>query len=193
MRSAHFIGIEGIGMSGAARILMDKGIQVSGSDLKPGEQSRWLSAKGALIYKGHSDIHLSSDVDVVIASAAIKPDNNEIKEAKKRNIPIMKYAEILGWLMQNKKGIAVAGTNGKSTTSGMMAYLLHVADLDPSFIVGAKVRQFGENAICGTGEYFVAEACEYDRSFLNIDPKMAIVTNIEADHQIGRASCRERV
>lgn len=182
MQRVHFIGSEGIGMSAVADIMLGQGKCVSGSDLNPGKMSQALEEKGAKIYKGHSQEHLSSEVELVIASAAIKEENPEIQQARRLNIPVIKYAESLGMLMKGKKGIAVAGTHGKSTTSGMAAYMLYAAHLDPSFVVGAVLRQFQKNSRAGQGEYFVAEACEYDRSYLQLHPHIAIITNMEADH-----------
>ena len=179
---AHFIGIEGNGMSAIARILLSAGVSISGSDLNPGILSQALLQQGAVISRGHRSTNLSVDVDMVVASAAIPSTNPEMQEARRRKLPIVSYAELLGRLMKEKMGIAIAGTHGKSTTSGLFAYLLQQADVDPSFVVGAKVRQLGGNAYHGSGNYFVAEACEYNRSFLQLAPHHAIITNIEADH-----------
>ncbi|NUM34531.1 MAG: UDP-N-acetylmuramate--L-alanine ligase [Candidatus Brocadiae bacterium] len=179
---AHFIGIEGIGMSAAADIIMDSGILVSGSDLNPGRMSLGLAKKGATIYKGHNKENIQNSVDIVVISAAIKEENPELQEARKQNKLVWKYSDLLGYLIAQKRGISVAGTHGKSTTSGMVSYMLHIAGLDPSFVVGAVLRQFDSNAHSGKGDFFVAEACEYDRSFLKLISEIAIITNIEADH-----------
>ena len=182
MQKVHFIGIEGIGMSALANILLSSDIQVTGSDLKPGIQCSELRKKGAVIYKGHKAENLAVDVDVVVYSEAIRRSNPELSEAYDRNLTVRSYANMLGFLMQEKIGIAVAGTHGKSTTSGMLAYLLEKAGLSPTFVVGARVNQLGGNSAPGAGDYFVAEACEFSRSFLNLSPQMAIITNIEEDH-----------
>ncbi len=178
----HLVGCEGVGMSALAHVLLKNGVTVTGSDLKPGSYSQQLEREGASIQTGHNAVNLQANTDLVVISAAIPEKNPEVQEARARNIPVVKYAEMLGRLSKNKCTTAIAGTHGKSTTSGMMAYLLYEAGLDPSFIIGAKVRQLCGNARVGSSEHFVVEACEYDRSFLNLHPQFAIITNIEPDH-----------
>lgn len=181
-RNIHLVGCEGVGMSALAHILLRRGIQITGSDLNPGNYSHHLEQQGAGIFHGHRAENITADVELVVISAAIPESNPEVQEARRRHLPVLKYAEMLGKISSTKKTIAVAGTHGKSTTSGMVAYLLHQANLDPTFVIGAKVRQLGGNAGVGNGPYFAVEACEYDRSFLNLWPEIAIITNIEPDH-----------
>ena len=183
MKHVHFIGIEGIGLSGAAKILLASNVEVSGSDLRPGNLSRELHKQGSTIYWGHCDKHITEDIDMVVVSNAIKDNNPEIQEAQKKNIPVVRYPELLGVLMAQKPtGVAVAGTHGKTTTSGLISYILHYAYKHPSFVIGGYVNQLNGNAARGTGEYFITEACEYQRSFLYLAPKIAVITGIEKDH-----------
>ena len=182
IKHVHFIGIEGTGMSAAARVLLESNIKISGSDLHPGVNSEEFKNKQMLIHEGHSANNISEDVNLVVISAAIPESNPELQEARRRNIPVMKYARLLGSLMEEKKGITVAGTHGKSTTSSMIATMLSEADFDPSFIIGAILKKFHTNSHKGNSPYFVVEACEYDRSFLNLHPYIGIITNIEPDH-----------
>lgn len=178
----HLIGIEGAGMNALAKILVDRGILVSGCDVKPGENCCKLRSKGATIWEGHSASHIAKDTDLVIASPAIPENHVELECARRMGISVLRYPEMLRRLMEGKEGIAVAGTHGKSTTTGMMAVVLEMAGLDPSFVVGGKIAQLGESSKAGNGPHFVIEACEYARSFLQFQPKYAILTNIEADH-----------
>lgn len=168
-------------MSGLARILVSRGFKVFGSDISENDLTHELSKDGAKIFIGHKASNVEG-VDFLIVSAAIKTDNPEIMEAKKRGIPIIKRSELLGHLMAEKKGIAVAGTHGKTTTSTMLALVFSAAGLDPAIAIGGEVRNIHGNAKDGKGEYFVAEACEYNRAFLDIFPYGAIITNIEEDH-----------
>jgi len=181
-KRVHLIGIGGIGMSGIASVLMRRGARVSGSDIRPGPRIHSLKAAGAEIEIGHRAENIAPDVVLVVVSAAIKPDNPELIEARRRGLKIAKYAQVLGWLMDEKKGIAISGTHGKSTTTALVAYILEQAGLSPTFVVGADIDALGGSSAVGDGEYFVAEACEYDRSFLHLNPFMAIINNIEADH-----------
>jgi len=178
----HFIGVGGIGMSGLAQLLMKNGAIVTGSDQRESAIITKLSRSRADIKIGHRRENLSSETTAVVVSAAIKDDNPELKLARQRGLRIFKYAQMLGLLMNRYKGIAVAGTHGKSTTSGWLSYILKKADVDVSFIVGAEVTQLGSSSGTGDSEFFIAEACEYDRSFLNLRPKIACVLNIEQDH-----------
>ena len=181
-KRVHLIGIGGIGMSGIASVLMRRGARVSGSDIRPGPRIHSLKAAGAEIEIGHRAENIAPDVVLVVVSAAIKPDNPELIEARRRGLKIAKYAQVLGWLMDEKKGIAISGTHGKSTTTALVAYILEQAGLSPTFVVGADIDALRGSSAVGDGEYFVAEACEYDRSFLHLNPFMAIINNIEADH-----------
>lgn len=181
-KGVHLIGIGGIGMSGIASVLIRRGARVTGSDLRPGPRIDNLKAAGAKVEIGHRVENISPDVALVVASAAIEQDNPELAEARRRGLKVAKYAQILGWLMDEKKGIAISGTHGKSTTTALVAYILKRAGLSPTYVVGAEIDALGGSSAVGEGEYFVAEACEYDRSFLNLKPYMAIINNIEADH-----------
>jgi UDP-N-acetylmuramate--alanine ligase len=181
-RRFHFIGAGGIGMSGLAQLLMKHKAIVTGSDQTPGETIDRLSQLGADIKIGHGADNLNPNTDAVVISAAIKEENPELKLARQRGIKVYKYAEMLGKVFNCYCGIAVAGTHGKSTTSGWLAYLLRQAGLDPNFVVGAVVTQLGGSSGVGEGDHFVAEACEYDRSFLNLKPQIGCILNIEQDH-----------
>ncbi len=178
----HLIGIGGCGMRGAAAVLLREGAIVSGSDRCDSSALHLLTESGAAVHVGQSAANLPEQCDVVVHSAAIHPDNPELIAARERGIKVIKYAELLGRLMAQCKGIAVAGTHGKSTTTALLAYVLREAGLDPSFVIGAGVEQLGGGSGVGNGEHFVVEACEYDRSFLNLRPKLAAILNIEEDH-----------
>jgi UDP-N-acetylmuramate--alanine ligase len=178
----HFIGAGGIGMSGLAQLLIKHKAIVSGSDQMPSETTEKLSEAGADIKIGHKEHNLDPATDAVVISAAIKEDNPELMLARRENITVYKYAQMLGALMSLYDGIAVSGTHGKSTTSGWIVYMLKQAGLEPNFIIGAKISQLDDSSGAADGKYFVAEACEYDRSFLNLKPKIGCILNIEADH-----------
>jgi UDP-N-acetylmuramate--alanine ligase len=181
-RKIHFVGAGGCGMSGLAEFVLMEGGQVSGSDMKSSAACDHLANIGAKIHIGHQAENLPMDVLEIVVSAAIKPENPEIVEAKRRGIPIRKYAQFLGSLMQLRQGIAVSGTHGKSTTTAMVSYALQHAGLDPSFVIGAEVEQLGGGSHVGAGPHLVVEACEFDRSFLNYKPHAAAILNIEEDH-----------
>jgi len=178
----HFIGAGGIGMSGLAQLLIKNNAIVAGSDQTASSITDKLCQMGADIKIGHSPDNLDPETDAVVLSAAIKDDNPELRLACDKGCKIYKYARMLGELMNRYEGIAVAGTHGKSTTSGWLAHLLTQAGIDVSFIVGAEVTQLGSSSGVGDSKHFVAEACEYDRSFLNLKPKIACILNIEQDH-----------
>jgi UDP-N-acetylmuramate--alanine ligase len=178
----HFIGAGGIGMSGLARLLLKNNAVVTGSDQTASGVTDMLSQIGADIKIGHSAGNLNPQTDAVVISAAIGEGNPELKLARKRGRGIYKYAELLGELMNCYEGIAVSGTHGKSTTSGWLIFCLKQAGLEPNFIIGADITQLGTSSGIGDGRFFVAEACEYDRSFLNLKPKTAAILNIEQDH-----------
>ena len=178
----HFIGAGGIGMSGLAALLVKHKSKVTGSDQTGGVVIDRLCQWGADIKIGHKEHNLDPATDAVVISAAIREENPELKLARQLNISVYKYAEMLGKLFNCYSGIAVSGTHGKSTTSGWLAYLLKQAKLDPTFIVGADIPQLSGNSGIGDGPWFVAEACEYDRSFLNLKPQIGVILNIEADH-----------
>lgn len=169
-------------MSGLAQLLMKHRGIVSGSDQAASDVTEKLSETGADIKIGHKEHNLDPATDAVVISAAIKEDNPELMLARRENIKVHKYAQMLGALMSLYDGIAVSGTHGKSTTSGWIVYMLKQAGADPNFIIGAKISQLDSSAGVADGKYFVAEACEYDRSFLNLKPKIGCILNIEADH-----------
>ncbi|MDX8336436.1 UDP-N-acetylmuramate--L-alanine ligase [Candidatus Cetobacterium colombiensis] len=179
MNKIYFIGINGIGMSGLAKIMKLKGYEVSGADLSRNYVTEELESLGITVYNSHLAENVC-DVNLVVASSAIKQDNPEIKKAQELGIKIIKRGELLSLLMNKEKGIAVAGTHGKTTTSSMLGSLL--LDIDPTIVVGGILPEIGSNARCGKIEVFIAEADESDNSFLHLTPETAIITNIEADH-----------
>ena len=181
-RRIHLIGVGGSGMRALAQVLMDRGALVSGSDMRPGAAVDRLAAQGATIAIGQQEENLGADRELVVYSAAIHEQNPELLAARRRGLEVVKYSHMLGRLMVGHAGIAVAGTHGKSTTTAMVAYALRSAGADPSFIVGATVDQLGGPSGVGAGRHFVAEACEFDRSFLNLRPSCAAILNIEEDH-----------
>ncbi len=178
----HFIGAGGVGMSGLALLLMKNKAVVAGSDQMPSEVVDSLRQAGADIKIGHKSENLSPETDAVVISAAITEDNLELQQARARGCKVYKYADMLGELMNRYEGIAISGTHGKSTASGWLIHLLKQAGMDPNFIVGAKISQLDSSSGVADNKYFVAEACEYDRSFLNLKPKIACILNIEQDH-----------
>lgn len=177
----HFIGIGGYGMSAIARVLLEMGYRVSGSDVASQELTEKLAAKGAKVFIGHEAEHVQG-ADMVVYSTALSKDNVEMQAAEQLNIPILHRAEMLARIMDVRKGIAVAGAHGKTTTSSMIALVMESCGADPTYIIGGEIMNVGSNARAGKGEYVVAEADESDGSFLNYHPEIAIVTNIEADH-----------
>ena len=179
----HFIGIGGCGMNGLANMLVDAGAIVTGSDPHLPDTARQLIARNVNVSRDQMGELLSKETELVVRSAAILDHNLEFKAAKARGIPVIKYAELLGQVMEERHGIAVAGTHGKSTTTAMLAYALMQCGEDPSFVVGGTVKQLGGGGSrSGMSKLFVAEACEFDRSFLKLHPKIAIINNIEEDH-----------
>ena len=178
----HMVGVGGSGMQALAGLLLRHGAHVSGSDVQPSDTLDRLADAGATIHVGHAAGHVPEIVDHAVASAAVPMTNPELVAARARGASVLTYAQMLGALMRLRTGIAVAGTHGKSTTTAMTAYVLAKAGLDPSFVVGAVVDQLGGASRAGEGEYFVAEACEYERSFLNLTPRYGVILNIEEDH-----------
>ena len=176
------IGIGGIGMSGIARILLFGGCAVSGSDVRLTSTVRYLQKLGAAVHIGHDPANVPHEAQVVVRSEAVKAGNPELECAAARGVQVMRYAEALGQLMRAYRGVAVAGTHGKTTTTAMIAWVLKRAQLRPSFVVGGNVPALGGSAGVGEGDIFVAEACEYSRSFLNLTPEVAVINNIEEDH-----------
>jgi UDP-N-acetylmuramate--alanine ligase len=177
----HFVGIGGVGMSGIAEVLCTLGYQVSGSDNADNPTTRRLASLGARIHRGHAAENVLG-ADCVVVSSAIKRSNPELVEARARRIPIVPRAEMLAELMRFRRGIAVAGTHGKTTTTSLLASVLAEGGLDPTFVIGGKLLAAGANARLGSGNWLVAEADESDGSFLRLYPLVAIVTNIDADH-----------
>ncbi|WP_270164657.1 UDP-N-acetylmuramate--L-alanine ligase [Paenibacillus sp. SYP-B4298] len=177
----HFIGIGGYGMSAIARVMLEMGYTVTGSDVVRAELTEKLAAKGARIYIGHEAEHVKG-ADLVVYSTALSRDNVERVEAENLNIPILHRSQMLARLMNARKGIAVAGAHGKTTTSSMIALVMETCGQDPTYIIGGEIVNVGTNAKAGKGDYVVAEADESDGSFLQYHPTMAVVTNIEADH-----------
>ena len=178
-----FLGIGGIGMSGLAEVLLNLGYTVSGSDIKQTFITKRLSSLGIRVIIGHNATNIS-DADMVIRSAAIEDTNPEIIEAQKQALPVLERAELLSSLMNMKRGIAIAGTHGKTTTTSLLASIMTEAMLDPTFINGGIIRSFASNAKLGTGNYLLAEADESDKSFLMLQPSLEIITNIDSDHLV---------
>ncbi len=169
-------------MSAIAHIMKDRGFQISGSDMIDSKVTRKLEEIGVKVFIGHDKNNISKDTDIVIVSSAIKKENPEIEKALDLGIPIVKRSFVLGQLMKGKKGIAVSGTHGKTTTSTMITLVLKKAGISPTALIGGEVKNIGGNFLIGKGEHMVAEACEYDRSFLDLVPYIAVITNIEPDH-----------
>jgi UDP-N-acetylmuramate--alanine ligase len=181
IQTIHFVGIGGVGMAGIAEVLISLGYRVQGSDLKPGQATARLERLGAEIGIGH-DADRLGEADVVVVSSAVRPDNPEVVAAQRRRIPVVRRAEMLAELMRFRYGIAVAGTHGKTTTTSLIASILAESGLDPTFVIGGRLESVDANARLGAGRYLVAEADESDASFLHLQPMIAVVTNIDADH-----------
>ncbi len=181
-RHIHFVGIGGIGMSGIAEVLLNLGFTVSGSDLAASDATERLGALGASIALGHHADRVGPRVDVVVISSAVKFSNPEVVRARELKIPVIPRAEMLAELMRMKTGLAVAGTHGKTTTTSLLGHVLAQAELDPTLVIGGRVKGLGSNARLGQGRFLVAEADESDGSFLLLTPTHAIVTNIDPEH-----------
>ncbi|MFT5035112.1 MAG: UDP-N-acetylmuramate--alanine ligase [Litorivivens sp.] len=181
VNNIHFIGIGGSGMSGIAEVLHNLGYVISGSDLADSATLRRLAGLGVKTYVGHAASNLAT-VDAVVTSTAVKADNPEVVAAREKRIPVVPRALMLAELMRLKRGIAIAGTHGKTTTTSLVASILAEAGLDPTYVIGGRLNSAGTNAKLGSGDYIVVEADESDASFLNLLPVMAVVTNIDADH-----------
>lgn len=181
VRHVHFVGIGGSGMSGIAEVMLNQGFRVSGSDLAYNLTTDRLQKLGAIVHIGHARENVDS-ADVVVTSTAVKPDNPEVVAARERRIPVVPRAIMLAELLRLRQGIAVAGTHGKTTTTSLIASILAEAGLDPTFVIGGKLEAAGSHAKLGSGEYIVVEADESDASFLYLQPILAVVTNIDADH-----------
>ncbi len=183
IKKLHFVGIGGIGMSGIAEILIDQGFTLTGSDRAASENTERLATLGAHVYIGHAAANVEPDVDVLVFSSAVPPDNPELVEAQKRNIPVIRRAEMLAEVMRLKYGIGIAGTHGKTTTTTMTGLVLMEGGIDPTVIVGGRVNLLARsNARLGKGDFIVVEADEYDRSFLSLTPTIAVLTTLETDH-----------
>jgi UDP-N-acetylmuramate--alanine ligase len=182
IRQIHMVGIGGIGMSSIAEVLLNRGYDVTGSDLETSDTTERLEDHGATVYKGHAAEQVGA-ADVVVYSSAIDPrENPETQEAERRRISLIPRAEMLGELIRMKYGVGVAGTHGKTTTTSMAGLVVTEGGFDPTVIVGGKVTAFGSSAVAGEGDVIVIEADEYDRTFLRLTPSIAVVTNVEEDH-----------
>ena len=181
IRHIHFVGIGGSGMSGIAAVLLNQGYRISGSDLGESTVTRRLVALGAEVFIGHDAAHIGG-ADAIVTSTAVKDDNPEVIAAHAKLVPVVPRAVMLAELMRMKKGVAIAGTHGKTTTTSLVASVLAAANLDPTFVIGGRLNSAGANAQLGSGEYIVVEADESDASFLNLLPVLSVVTNIDADH-----------
>ena len=181
VKHVHFVGIGGSGMSGIAEVLLNLGYQVSGSDLSGNATTQRLQSLGATVHVGHAGAQVAS-ADVVVTSTAVKPDNPEVIAARERSIPVVPRAMMLAELLRLRQGIAIAGTHGKTTTTSLIASVLAGAGMDPTFVIGGRLEAAGSHAKLGSGEFIVVEADESDASFLYLQPVLAVVTNIDADH-----------
>lgn len=177
----HFVGIGGIGMSGIAEVLLNLGYEIHGSDMRKSAVTQRLVSMGAVIHESHAAENVS-DCDVVVTSTAVRADNPEVTEARRVGIPVIRRAEMLAELMRMKYGIAVAGTHGKTTTTSLCATILGEGGIDPTVVIGGRLKSISSNARLGEGEYLVAEADESDGSFLRLMPTIAVVTNIDPEH-----------
>ena len=181
VKHIHFVGIGGAGMSGIAEILHNLGYRVSGSDQSDSGTSRRLASLGIRVHVGHDAAHIEG-AEAVVTSTAVKGDNPEVIAARARRVPVVPRAVMLAELMRLRKGIAIAGTHGKTTTTSLVTSILAEAGVDPTFVIGGKLNSAGANSALGKGEYIVVEADESDASFLNLMPVLSVVTNIDADH-----------
>lgn len=178
----HFVGIGGIGMSAIAEVLFHQGFKISGSDKELNDVTERLSNLGILIFQGHNSSNVN-DADILVYSSAVTKDNPEIKEAIRKNIPVIKRSEMLAEIMRTKYGIGIAGTHGKTTTTSMIGLTLVEAGLDPTMIVGGKLNALnGSNSRLGISDFIVVEADEFDRTFLKLNPVIAVLTSLEAEH-----------
>ena len=181
IHTVHFVGIGGSGMSGIAEVMLSLGYAVQGSDLKPNKQTKRLLKLGATVFIGHAAANIL-DADAVVVSSAVDETNPEVASAKEQLMPVVSRAEMLAELMRFRYSIAVAGTHGKTTTTSLVASVLAEGGLDPTFVIGGRLKSADANARLGQGDYLVAEADESDASFVHLKPMLAVVTNIDADH-----------
>ncbi|MFN8126861.1 MAG: UDP-N-acetylmuramate--L-alanine ligase [Candidatus Nanopelagicales bacterium] len=182
LRRVHLVGMGGAGMSGLARLMIDRGVSVSGSDMRDSARLETLRRQGAQVYIGHAPEHVAADVDVLIDTPIIPDDNPEVAAARERGIPVLSRSEALALVMADRTVIGVGGTHGKTTTTSMITVALQRCGVDPSFAIGSEVNDLGSNAHTGQGEYFVVEADESDGAFLHMDPRAVVITNVEPDH-----------
>lgn len=180
-RKAHFVGVGGAGMSALAQVLLDMGYRVSGSDLQASAATGRLASQGATIYLGHRAEQVG-DADLVVVSAAVPPDNEEVRAARARGVPVLGRGEMLAQLMAQRDGVAVAGAHGKTTTASLVAACLEAGGLDPTVLIGGELNDSGTNARLGRGRYLVAEVDEFDGTILLLQPYLALVTNVDNDH-----------
>ncbi len=181
IRRIHFVGIGGSGMCGIAEVLLNQGYEITGSDLQESANTQRLKSQGAMVMIGHTADNVAG-ADVLVRSSAVTADNPELQAALARRIPVVERAEMLAELMRYRHGIAVGGTHGKTTTTSLIAAILNEADRNPTFVIGGLLKSAGSNAALGESRYLVAEADESDASFLHLQPMVAVVTNIDADH-----------
>ncbi|AEA33939.1 UDP-N-acetylmuramate--L-alanine ligase [Hippea maritima] len=181
-KKVHFVGIGGVGMSSLAQYLLSKGYTITGSDVEENSYVEKLKKQGVKVYLGHSLSNIEEDVDLVVVSSAVKNDNIELIQADKLNIPTIKRYQLLAHLVNNSNSIAVAGSHGKTTTTSLSASLLKNANLDPTAIIGGKLRNINNNVIIGKCNYLIVEADESDGGFLLLNPKIGLLTNIDNDH-----------
>ena len=181
IKRVHFVGIAGAGMSGIAEVLVNQGFEVSGSDIAENRTSNYLRGLGITVFREHEAAQVEG-ADVLVISSAVSEDNPEVQAARVLRIPVVPRAEMLAELMRFRRGIAVAGTHGKTTTTSLTTSLLAEAGMDPTFVIGGLLNAWGSNARLGSGKYLVAEADESDGSFLLLQPVVALVTNIDRDH-----------
>ena len=181
VKRVHFVGVGGAGMSGIAEVLLNLGYEISGSDLSANATTQRLAGLGVKVFKGHAAAQIAG-ADAVVVSTAVKADNPEVVAAREKHIPVVPRALMLAELMRLKQGIAIAGTHGKTTTTSLAASVLAEGGLDPTFVIGGRLNSAGSHARLGAGEFIVVEADESDASFLHLQPVLAVVTNIDADH-----------
>ena len=181
VKNIHFVGIGGAGMIGIARVLLQKGYNISGSDISDSNDLQRLKKDGAQVYIGHSNKNIKG-ANLLVVSSAIDKNNPELIQAKKDSITAIPRAEMLGSLMIGYESIAVAGSHGKTTTTSIIAKIMSVANLSPTYVVGGKILSTDENSDLGEGKYIVAEADESDGSFIHLQPDVAVLTNIDDDH-----------
>jgi UDP-N-acetylmuramate--alanine ligase len=181
VRQVHFVGIGGSGMSGLARLFLDGGKRVTGSDARPGPAVAALEAAGAVVYAGHAAAQVG-DADLVVVTAAVAADNPEVQAARTGGVPVLSHADVLGLLTARGRGIAIAGTHGKTTTTALVGFLLERTGHDPTILAGAEMLNYDASVRLGRGPHVVVEADEYDRRFLRLAPQVAVVTSVEPDH-----------